>query len=160
MMYFNRLFRSFRSKKRQAGRFHKAASGKLIRFGFTLIELLVVMAILSILMALLLPALQNGKDKAQQAHCMQNMKQLGLAYIQYNNDYDGWFPPQPGWEGDTQAYIRTSWITYDADSNITNGGAVTVTGGYSSIAEFGPTGAVTVAGAGSTWNSSSLRTLN
>lgn len=123
MMYFNRLLRSFRPKNRHVCRLRKAASAKLIRFGFTLIELLVVMAILSILMALLLPALQNGKEKAQQAHCIQNMKQLGLAYIQYNNDFDGWFPPQPGWEGDTMAYIRTSWITYDADSNITNGGA-------------------------------------
>jgi prepilin-type N-terminal cleavage/methylation domain-containing protein/prepilin-type processing-associated H-X9-DG protein len=94
-----------------------------LRLGFTLIELLVVMAILSILMALLLPAIQSGKEKGQQAQCMQNLRQFGLAYAQYNNDFDGMFPPEPGWQGDTMAYIRTSWITYDANSNITSGGA-------------------------------------
>jgi len=101
----------------------KKKSNRLIRVGFTLIELLVVTAILAILMAMLLPAIQNGKAKGQQAHCMQNLRQLGLAYEQYANDYDGWYPPQLGWQGDTQCYILTSWITYDANGNIISGGA-------------------------------------
>jgi prepilin-type N-terminal cleavage/methylation domain-containing protein/prepilin-type processing-associated H-X9-DG protein len=122
MLNFSHGFVRPRPKRRLVHRLRRRFSNSLIR-GFTLIELLVVMAILSILMALLLPAIQNGKEKGRQAHCMQNLRQLGLAYMQYTNDYDGWFPPEPGWEGDTRAYIRTSWITYDASSNISSGGA-------------------------------------
>lgn len=123
MVYFNDGFARFRPKRRLVHRLNRRVSSRFIRVGFTLIELLVVMAILSILMALLLPAIRSGKEKGQQIQCMQNMRQFGLAYAQYTNDFDGWFPPQPGWQGDTMAYIRTSWITYDADSNITSGGA-------------------------------------
>ncbi|NQT82547.1 DUF1559 domain-containing protein [bacterium] len=60
--------------------------------GFTLIELLVVMAILSILMALLLPAIQTAKEKARQARCLSNMRQLGQAMMMYANDNDGHLP--------------------------------------------------------------------
>jgi prepilin-type N-terminal cleavage/methylation domain-containing protein len=53
------------------------------RFGFTLIELLVVIAIIAILAAILFPVFSQARDKARQATCISNLKQVGLAFLEY-----------------------------------------------------------------------------
>ncbi len=58
------------------------------KFGFTLIELLVVIAIIAILAAILFPVFARARENARRTSCLSNAKQLGLAVLQYTQDYD------------------------------------------------------------------------
>jgi len=76
-----------------------AQSAKSLK-AFTLIELLVVIAIIAILAAILFPVFAAAREKARQTQCASNLKQLGLAWVQYVQDYDettpGGVPLLPG----------------------------------------------------------------
>jgi prepilin-type processing-associated H-X9-DG protein/prepilin-type N-terminal cleavage/methylation domain-containing protein len=83
--------------------------GVTMRKYFTLIELLVVIAVISILAAMLMPALQQAREQARAASCMSNQKNIGLALNMYTGDWDGFIPP---W-GDGDPAVRWTVMLWD-----------------------------------------------
>jgi len=85
--------------------------------GFTLVELLVVMAIIALLAGLVLPGLRRAQERAKQAVCANNLRQIGQAFLMYASDNDsllpGWFVGSAGdkdWRGGSPApYIGKCW---------------------------------------------------
>src|SRR5438034_9888832 len=82
--------------------------------GFTLIELLVVIVIIAILAAILFPVFAQTREKARQTSCASNCKQIGLAIMQYTQDYDEVFPMAvrndwtSSWPVLVQPYVKNS----------------------------------------------------
>jgi prepilin-type N-terminal cleavage/methylation domain-containing protein/prepilin-type processing-associated H-X9-DG protein len=94
------------------------------RKAFTLIELLVVIAIIAILAAILFPVFAKAREKARQASCESNEKQLGLGFVQYTQDYDEEYPcplsgmaatalrgwTGQGWAGEIYPYVKSKGV--------------------------------------------------
>ena len=83
------------------------------RRAFTLAELLIVIAIIAVLAALLWPVNIGTRENAPRSSCASNMKQMGLAFAQYNNDYDDKFPmttTEQGWFAAVQPYLKSEAI--------------------------------------------------
>jgi len=87
----------------------RADSGPaVVSSGFTLIELLVVIAMITLLAALLLPALARAKALGKQAHCLGNLRQIGMAAGMYMDDYGGsLFHHHEGWVLDDGSQVST-----------------------------------------------------
>src|SRR5436309_5061979 len=88
------------------------------RNAFTLIELLVVIAIIAILAAILFPVFAQAREKARSISCLSDLKQLGLGWMMYTQDYDGTYPLTAELLGNNQVY----WLEV-IDPYIKNAGA-------------------------------------
>jgi len=142
--------------------------------GFTLIELLVVIAIIAILAAILFPVFAQAREKARQISCASNEKQLGLAFIQYIQDFDEYYPngiknPNPengrapgptgsgwdegnGWSSQIYPYAKSTGLYHCPDdstgviSNTTLGTLVPVSYFYNADLDTPPPGYTSATG--------------
>jgi prepilin-type processing-associated H-X9-DG protein/prepilin-type N-terminal cleavage/methylation domain-containing protein len=112
---------------------------------FTLIELLVVIAIIGVLAALLLPSLQKAKQQGQKIECVNNLRQLQLAWQLYADDHDGLFPRNNGGfsgkPGEAPSWVG-GWLDYEADNPDNTNTLWLTTGGDGRIGEYTKSAAI------------------
>jgi prepilin-type N-terminal cleavage/methylation domain-containing protein/prepilin-type processing-associated H-X9-DG protein len=92
--------------------------------GFTLIELLVVIAIIAILASILFPVFARARENARRSGCQSNLKQIGLGFMQYTQDYDEKYPPLVNnWRGPTtrQDVPGTPGMTFYTSDGLSGG---------------------------------------
>jgi len=115
-----------------------------MRRGFTLIELLVVIAIIAILAAILFPVFAKAREKARQTSCLNNVKQLATAFMQYAQDYDEkfpfFYPAAPAAQGEpwwvvTQPYVKNEQVLWCP--SMSHGAATTYWGRYYPYPNYG-----------------------
>src|SRR5438552_758792 len=102
------------------------------RAAFTLIELLVVIAVIATLAAILFPIFARARERARAVACVAHIRQIGLAFTMYADDYDGQFVPefavdvslydevQKMWWRQLQPYIRSLTILHCPSDNISD----------------------------------------
>jgi prepilin-type N-terminal cleavage/methylation domain-containing protein/prepilin-type processing-associated H-X9-DG protein len=108
---------------------NRSMKNQSTRRGFTLIELLVVIAIIAILAAILFPAFAKAREAARRASCSSNLKQIGISFMQYTQEYDEKYPSfggatvSVGWADAIQPYLKSTAVlhcpssTYGANSD-------------------------------------------
>lgn len=94
------------------------------RKGFTLIELLVVIAIIAILAAILLPVFARARKNARRTQCLNNIKQICMGVMQYQQDFDECYPPGqwhmelPTWPSPTYQRVQLLVAPYVKSTNV------------------------------------------
>jgi len=82
---------------------------------FTLIEMLVVLAIIGTMAALLLPALVSAREKARQTECISNLRQCGLGFEMYLQEYNGYYPVVH--EGNVPGISYEEWLEHHEEEH-------------------------------------------
>lgn len=88
----------------------EAAKSRGSRISFRLVELLIVVGIIAVLAAILFPTFARSREKARQASCMSNVKQLALGTLSFAGDYDGRLPSAATWRDDIMPYVRNEQL--------------------------------------------------
>jgi prepilin-type N-terminal cleavage/methylation domain-containing protein len=123
------LFRTFHSREFAVDLNHcggSAAARTLItrhrKRAFTLLELLVVVSILAVLAGLLLPVLHRAQAKAQGINCLNNLRQMQMAWQMYTDDHAGWVPENQAelyrgiWRSTPNSWTGPSSAPFDTDT--------------------------------------------
>jgi prepilin-type N-terminal cleavage/methylation domain-containing protein/prepilin-type processing-associated H-X9-DG protein len=126
--------------------FEKRVAGRATH-GFTLIELLVIIAIISILAAILFPVFGRARENARRSSCQSGLKQFGLAFMQYTQDYDERYPKGlpgtptgsmnfhrgSGWGGQIYHYVKNRSIFMCPSFSSRTSGGLNLTYGYNAV---------------------------